>query len=98
MNPMEQAMISDMWTIELNCKEDEDRSDIRNVIVLIAGLQNIRVPEALVQSNEANTYQKSEGLLAFNQDGLAKFLTTDQMEVCVRKYHLLLHTKKSVKK
>lgn len=47
-NPIEQSLISDMWTFDLNCKEDNDECELRNVLVLLAGILDIKLPDIIV--------------------------------------------------
>jgi hypothetical protein len=51
-NPMEMSLVSDLWVVELNCKNEEDICSARNVLTLLAGIQDIKLPLMIMKPEE----------------------------------------------
>lgn len=81
------ALVSDMWVLDLNCKGEDDVVSLNNVLILLAGIQDIRLNASmLVPSSEKNLYLKADGCLAINQKGEGRFLNVSDIDQCRKKY------------
>ena len=86
-----------MWVIDLNCKQDSEQSEAKNVLTLLAGLSDIKVSDIIVNEKESSDFVKADGLLAFNKRCEAKFMSSQDIDVCRKKYFDLSNRRKTTK-
>ena len=102
--PIEADLVREMWLSDLYAKQDEydgveEYTEIGHVVNLLAGLQNIKLPELLVNEAERKLYHKPEGgFLYYAKKQTAKFGSFEEMEQFHRKYMLLFNNKKVLRK
>lgn len=72
--------MEDLWRVELRQPVDLGEASLRNVMVLLSGVLNIRAPSVLLQDQSIANMSMSErvssiqrSLLSFRENGVAFF-------------------------
>jgi hypothetical protein len=63
-----------MWVTELGIpiNDEEKMCSVKNILVLLAGVCKIRLPELVIDENDKESYQRKDGYLLFKNEH-AKF-------------------------